>query len=94
MNAFVQALAELAETAPGLAQVQTLRDTALAKVLAGGGEVTALTSVTINGKAVTQEIRKDAAELFTEASEALRIVGNTAVSVSYPDFSFLTRCNS
>lgn len=69
--------------------VQTLLTSARAKILAGGGEISPLTTAGLNGKTFGRSLRMDAAEVATACREALDIVAGDAAVVSTLDFSCL-----
>lgn len=86
-DAFIQALADCHEDS--LVDLAALRAQCMAKVAAGGGELGFLTSATLNGKMASQIARMDASELLAAVNSALRLVNDTAVSMTYADFSDL-----
>ena len=99
--AFARALASQANRAGSEETIQTILQAAEEKILAGGGEVTFLTTASGGGKTGGQESRMDAAELFTLAEEALAIYrsmtpldstdphAGARINCTYPDFSGL-----
>lgn len=89
-NAFVQALVDIADEQGSDAQLVLMRDDAIAKIAAGGGEVGFLTSASINGKTGQQQMVMDAQTLLSAVSAALRIYRGQSVCVTYPDFSSLS----
>ena len=98
--AFPQALASRARRLGSDDTIQQLIEKAESKILAGGGQVTFLTTASGNNKSAMQECRIDAAELFTLADEALSLYlamhanagpgDGAAVSCTYADFSGLS----
>lgn len=90
-DSFILGLTDLADEVGSEEPIRELRATAYALIQNGQGEVGFLLNATINGKMAAQAKDMSASEIFEAASEALRIVRGTAVSVSYADFSRLIR---
>ncbi|HEX8313025.1 MAG TPA: hypothetical protein VF614_17000 [Chthoniobacteraceae bacterium] len=89
-DSFVQALVDLAEEEGSEALIVQMRNDALAKIGAGGGEVAILTSATVNGKSGEQQPVMDATELFEACQAALRRYRGQEVRLTYCDFSRLS----
>ena len=99
---FVQALVSRAMRLGSSANLEQLIEQAEAQILAGGGEMSYLTSASGSGKTAMQECRMDSAEMFTLATRALDLYraachagGGTphdgpGVTCTFPDFSGLS----
>lgn len=73
----------------GLIDLAALRLQCLAKVMAGGGEVAFIVNASLNGKAATQECKRDASELLVIVQRAIDLGTGAAVTVTHMDFSCL-----
>jgi len=69
--------------------VEALLASARAKILAGGGEISPITTAALNGKTFGRTLRMDAAEVAAACREALSIAAGDAVVTSTLDFSGL-----
>jgi hypothetical protein len=85
MNAFVTALLEICEEEGNTVTVESIRNKALEKLAAG--ELKSLVSSTINGKAFNFQINLPAHELFSQASEAIRLFNRGINRSTEMDFS-------
>ena len=88
-DAFIQALADLAEEEASDARLIELRNQAMAKVAEGGGQLAFIIQAGQNGKTGQQECKMDAAALLGAVNRALQLYRGTAVSLTYTDFSQL-----
>ncbi|GEM_PF-5831839 len=86
-DAFVQSLADIAEERGSEAFLVELRDSCMAKIAEGGGEVTFMKQAGQNGKTAQAECILDASELLVAVTAALRLFRDQTVTVTYVDFS-------
>ncbi|MHA3773653.1 hypothetical protein ACXR0O_19125 [Verrucomicrobiota bacterium sgz303538] len=86
-DAYAEALSIAA--GEGLIDLQALRIQCLAKNMEGGGEIAFTLTANLNGQAVSQECRRDSAELLVIVQRAIDFGAGAIVTATYSDFSCL-----
>lgn len=90
-SGLVSAFVAVMEDDEDTAWVDAIYDDCLAKIAAGGGEISGLTSSSLNGKSFTKSLRMDALQLLQVCREALDIYNGKAVAATQVDFRSMTR---
>jgi len=89
MDAFVYALLEIANEEGNTVTLETLRNKALEKMLAGGGVVKTLISSSLNGKTYSYNLSKPSDVLFTQSSQAIRLYNKGIITNTTFDWQWV-----
>jgi hypothetical protein len=87
MTSFVLGLLQICQEESSTASVEAIRNKAFEKLAVG--EMKSLISSTVNGKSFNFNISMAADELFSQASEAIRLYNSGIIRSTEPDFSWI-----